>query len=191
MASFFPFPSRDCQEPRGTWNHNPTMFDQQSAPKLSIRRGLNFQRDEPGRLHRKRHRHKEKTTLLTNIFLIDILPPWRPARASRLVKTPKAHITDTGLACAILGLHHRHLETDRTIMGHMTENFVYNELRRHVFSLPGQGTTRRRHRHQAGTRNPVRNRGQISGHGDRTRLQGTQEAPGNGWGVLEGRTGRL
>lgn|GEM_PF-2154834 len=41
---------------------------------------------------------------LENVFLIDRLPPWHSNRTSRLVKTPKLHLTDTGLASALLGV---------------------------------------------------------------------------------------
>ena len=41
--------------------------------------------------------------LLERLFLIDRLPPWHGNRLSRLVKTPKLHIGDTGLGCALMG----------------------------------------------------------------------------------------
>ena len=39
-------------------------------------------------------------TLLERIFLLETLPPWHNNRLSRLIKTPKLHLGDTGLACA-------------------------------------------------------------------------------------------
>jgi uncharacterized protein len=69
-------------------------------------------------------------TLLENIFLLERLPPWHSNHASRLVKTPKLHIGDTGLACGLLGLDAAALAADRAQLGPMLETFVYQELRR-------------------------------------------------------------
>lgn len=69
-------------------------------------------------------------TLLDRIFLLERLPPWHSNRASRLVKTPKLHVGDTGLACSLLGLGADDLDKDRALLGQMLETFVYQELRR-------------------------------------------------------------
>lgn len=68
--------------------------------------------------------------LLQNIFLLDVLPAWHSNRVSRLVKTPKVHMSDTGLAATLLGMTAAQLNTDRQILGHLLESFVFNELRR-------------------------------------------------------------
>jgi predicted AAA+ superfamily ATPase len=49
---------------------------------------------------------------------------------SRLVKTPKLHVGDTGVACALLGLDAVALARDRGVLGQFLETFVYQELRR-------------------------------------------------------------
>ena len=49
---------------------------------------------------------------------------------SRLVKTPKLHVGDTGLACALLGVDARALTADRELLGQLLETFVFQELRR-------------------------------------------------------------
>jgi len=36
-------------------------------------------------------------TLLQNVFLVDVLSPWHSNRSKRLIKTPKVHMSDTGL----------------------------------------------------------------------------------------------
>ena len=41
--------------------------------------------------------------LLERAYLLERLPSWHSNRGKRLVKTPKLHIGDTGLACALLG----------------------------------------------------------------------------------------
>lgn len=69
-------------------------------------------------------------TLLERVFLLERLPPWYSNRISRLVKTPKLHLGDTGLACALLGVDAAALADDRALFGHLLETFVFQELRR-------------------------------------------------------------
>lgn len=73
---------------------------------------------------------REYVTLLSRIFLLDELLPWHSNRMKRLVKTPKLHLGDTGLACALLGLTGETLWADRESFGRVLETFVYQELRR-------------------------------------------------------------
>lgn len=73
---------------------------------------------------------REYVTLLSRIFLLEELSPWYSNRSKRLVKTPKLHLTDTGLACALLGLNVDALAQDRTVFGHLLETFVFQELRK-------------------------------------------------------------
>jgi hypothetical protein len=72
----------------------------------------------------------EYVTLLERVFLVERLPPWHHNRLSRLVKTPKLHLVDTGVACAVLGLDTEALLADRTTLGQLLETFVVQELRR-------------------------------------------------------------
>jgi uncharacterized protein len=69
-------------------------------------------------------------TLLERVFLLETLPPWHSNRLSRLVKTPKLHLGDTGLACALLGVDAAALAVDRPLLGQLLETFAYQELRR-------------------------------------------------------------
>ena len=69
-------------------------------------------------------------TLLERIFVLDVLPPWHSNRLSRLVKTPKIHAGDSGVACSLLGLGPDDLSKDRGMLGHLLETFVFQELRR-------------------------------------------------------------
>jgi predicted AAA+ superfamily ATPase len=69
-------------------------------------------------------------TLLERIFLLETLPPWHSNRLSRLVKTPKLHLGDSGLACALLGVDAAALAADRPLLGQLLETFVFQELRR-------------------------------------------------------------
>lgn len=69
-------------------------------------------------------------TLLERVFLLERLPSWHSNRLSRLVKTPKLHLGDTGVACALLGVDAAAVAADRELLGHLLETFVYQELRR-------------------------------------------------------------
>lgn len=73
---------------------------------------------------------REYVTLLERIFLLEELPPWHSNRLSRLIKTPKLHLTDTGVACALLGLDEAALSDDRGTLGQLLETFVLQEIRR-------------------------------------------------------------
>jgi predicted AAA+ superfamily ATPase len=73
---------------------------------------------------------RDYLTLLTRVFLLDELPPWHNNRLSRLIKTPKLHMGDTGLACALLGVNSASLMADRAMLGYLLETFVFQEIRR-------------------------------------------------------------
>lgn len=73
---------------------------------------------------------RDYVTLLERIFLIELLPPWHSNRLSRLVKTSKLHLGDTGLAASLLGVDAGALVRDRALLGQLLETFVLQELRR-------------------------------------------------------------
>lgn len=73
---------------------------------------------------------RDYVTLLARVFLLDELPPWHSNRLSRLVKTPKLHLGDTGLACALLGADAAALKADRALLGQLLETFIVEELKR-------------------------------------------------------------
>lgn len=73
---------------------------------------------------------RDYATLLSRVFLLEELPPWHSNRLSRLVKTPKLHMTDTGPACALLEADADALASDRALLGQLLETFVLQELRR-------------------------------------------------------------
>lgn len=73
---------------------------------------------------------RDYVTLLERVFLLEELPPWHNNRLSRLVKRPKLHLGDTGVACALLGLDADGLMQDRDVLGQLLETFVFQELRR-------------------------------------------------------------
>jgi len=69
-------------------------------------------------------------TLLQRVFLVEELPAWHSNRLKRLVKSPKLHLGDTGLASALLRVDAEALDADRQLLGQLTETFVFQELRR-------------------------------------------------------------
>jgi len=73
---------------------------------------------------------RDYVTLLSRIFLLEELPAWHNNRLSRLIKTPKMHVGDTGLACTLLGLDGEMLWKDRALFGRILETFIFQELRR-------------------------------------------------------------
>ena len=80
----------------------------------------------------------EYITLLEHAYLLERLPSWQGNRGKRLVKTPKLHIGDTGLACAILGVSAQSLHVDRSLFGQLLETFVFQEFRRQATWFTGQ-----------------------------------------------------
>ena len=68
--------------------------------------------------------------LLERLFLLAQLPAWHKNHLRRLVKSPKLHIGDTGLAAALLGVDAAALAADRMLLGQFLETFAFQELRR-------------------------------------------------------------
>ena len=73
---------------------------------------------------------RDYVTLLERVFLLETLPPWHVRHLNRLVKTPKIHLADTGLASALLRVDAPALQQDRALLGQLLETFVFQELRR-------------------------------------------------------------
>ena len=108
-------PGRRASLPRpGGQSDGPTV-----QPRLP---GRTFQQSQPT--------IRDYVTLLERVFLLETLPPWHSDRLSRLIKTPKLHLCDTGLACSLLGPDAAALSADRSTLGHLLETFVFHELRR-------------------------------------------------------------
>ena len=66
--------------------------------------------------------------LLEATFLIVLLPAWSSNLGKRLIKSPKLLLGDTGLLGHALGLDRERLNRERTLLGHVLENFVAMEL---------------------------------------------------------------
>jgi uncharacterized protein len=66
--------------------------------------------------------------LLERLFLVRRLPAWHHRAAKRLVKTPKIHIVDSGLAATLSGLQASDWLEQRTAVGHLLESFVVQQV---------------------------------------------------------------
>ena len=75
-------------------------------------------------------------TLIERLFLIDYLQPWFSNRAKRLIKTPKLHFGDTGLACSLLRCGAAELDEQRELLGQLLETFVFGELSKQAGARP-------------------------------------------------------
>jgi predicted AAA+ superfamily ATPase len=69
---------------------------------------------------------------LEAVFLVQRLPAWSPNLGKRLVKAPKVHLVDSGLACHLVGADPKRLQEDRPLLGRILETFVVGELRKQL-----------------------------------------------------------
>ena len=70
---------------------------------------------------------------LRTVFLVRYLPSWTRNRAARVIRRPKLHLTDSGLAAAIVGIDADALRPPTaTGTGPLLETFVVNEIDRQV-----------------------------------------------------------
>ena len=65
---------------------------------------------------------------LERLFLIRVLPAWHANEARRLIKTPKIHLVDSGLAATLAGLEPEDWNARRERFGHLLESFVAQQL---------------------------------------------------------------
>lgn len=71
---------------------------------------------------------KRYFTLLEATFLVQLLRPWSTNLGQRVIQTPKAYLTDTGLLAHMLGLTADRLSLDPSLAGSVMENFIFMEL---------------------------------------------------------------
>jgi predicted AAA+ superfamily ATPase len=71
---------------------------------------------------------KRYVALLESVFLIRRLRAWAGNRSKRIVRAPKVHLVDPGLAAGLLGLGETALRSDPIALGALTESFVVGEL---------------------------------------------------------------
>lgn len=66
--------------------------------------------------------------ILERLFLVRLLPAWHRNEAKRLVKAPKVHLIDSGLAATLAGLTAEEWNSRRDRFGHLLESFVVQQL---------------------------------------------------------------
>ena len=75
---------------------------------------------------------REYVGLLQTIFLVRLLPAWRPGIGAREARAPKAYIVDPGLLVYLLGADERRIAEDDQVTGKTLENFVVIEVLKHA-----------------------------------------------------------
>jgi len=62
------------------------------------------------------------------LYLVRRLQPWHRNHAKRLIKSPKVHMVDSGLASTLANLDAGDWTTERSRFGHMLESFVVQQV---------------------------------------------------------------
>ena len=75
---------------------------------------------------------KRYLSLLQATFMFQPLPAWSANLGKRLIKSPKIHLIDSGLAAHLAGMNRQTLVRNPTFFGHLLETFVVSELRKQV-----------------------------------------------------------
>lgn len=68
--------------------------------------------------------------LLEQLFIFQELPAWHRNNNKRLTKTPKIHLVDSGLLCALRRVNYEKIHRDPILFGSLLETYVLCELRR-------------------------------------------------------------
>ena len=66
--------------------------------------------------------------MLEKLFLIRTLPAWHRNAGKRLIKSPKIHVCDSGVAATLSDLHADHWLQKRGRFGHLLESFIVQQL---------------------------------------------------------------
>ena len=77
-------------------------------------------------LHRETVEHY--VSVLERLFLVRRLPAWHRNTGKRLIKSPKVHLIDNGLAATLADLTAADWLDKRERMGHLLESFVVQQL---------------------------------------------------------------
>lgn len=76
----------------------------------------------------RRETVEQYLSVLERMFLVRRVPAWHRNEAKRLIKTPKIHLLDSGLAATLTGLELGDWNTRRDRYGHLLESFVVQQL---------------------------------------------------------------
>lgn len=67
-------------------------------------------------------------SILEKLFLVRRLPAWHSNRSKRLIKSPKIHLCDSGVAAALADLRPEQWNQERKRFGHLLESFVVQQV---------------------------------------------------------------
>src|SRR5690606_29960423 len=67
-------------------------------------------------------------SILEKLYLLRRLPAWYRNVQKRLIKSPKIHVCDSGLAAALSGIVESSWMQDRGQFGHLLESFVVQQI---------------------------------------------------------------
>ena len=81
-----------------------------------------------GDLGMRRETIDQYLSVLERLFLLRRLPAWHRNEAKRLIKMPKIHLADSGLAATLAGLEAEDWTAQRQRFGHLLESFVVQQL---------------------------------------------------------------
>ncbi len=98
-----------------------TMLAHQSAQLVNINAAAKH-------LGIRRETVENHFSALERLFLVRRVSAWHPNEARRLVKAPKVHVIDSGVAAALIGLSADDWNTERDRFGHVLESFVLQQL---------------------------------------------------------------
>ncbi|MGH2450736.1 MAG: ATP-binding protein [Candidatus Limnocylindria bacterium] len=70
--------------------------------------------------------------LLSNLFVVEIVPAWTSSRFARLIKSPKRYVVDPALVAAALHLGAHAFLRDGDLLGRLLDTFVAAQLRPEV-----------------------------------------------------------
>jgi uncharacterized protein len=75
---------------------------------------------------------REYIGLLQTVFLVRLLPAWRPGIGARETHAPKAYLLDSGLLAHLLGADEHRIAADDQVTGKVLENFAVTEILKHA-----------------------------------------------------------
>ena len=98
-----------------------TMLAHQTAQLLNVSAAAKY-------LGIRRETVENHLSALERLFLVRRVAAWHPNDARRLVKAPKVHVVDSGLAATLTDLSPDDWMTNRGRFGHVLESFVLQQL---------------------------------------------------------------
>lgn len=84
--------------------------------------------DLAGRLGAHRITVERYLAYLERVYIVRRLPAWDSNYTKRLVKAPKVHFVDSGLAATLMDLPVQERERNRISFGHLLESFVVQQI---------------------------------------------------------------